>query len=53
MIDEYKVKVLKDNIVEMAKDEFYKVRLKGEKGKAINLDAGAIMLLISYYQGRR
>ena len=53
MIDEYKVKILKQNLANMYKDEYYIVRVKGDDTKAINLDAGAIVLLIRYYQGRK
>lgn len=51
MKDLYKAGVIKDVIEKAKADEYYLVRLKGDDGKAINLDEGALRLLIAYYGG--
>lgn len=51
MKDTYKSNIIQDQFAEMASDEYYKVRLKGEIGKAINLDQHALRLLQAYYDG--
>lgn len=52
MKDPYKAKVIKGELEKMENDEFYLVRLKGGTGKAINLDEGALKLLLDYYEGQ-
>lgn len=49
IMDNYKVEVLKNILNTMQKDEFYTCKVKGDDTKAINLDKGAIKLLIEYY----
>lgn len=48
-MDDYKVKVLEQCLTQMKKDEYYLVRVKGDDTKSINLDEGAVELLIQYY----
>lgn len=52
MKDTYKSNIIQDQFAEMAADEYYIVRLKGDSGKAINLDWYALRLLQAYYDGR-
>lgn len=49
--DQYKVKVIQENLDQMVEDEYYLVRLRGDAGKAINIDAPALLLLQAYYSG--
>lgn len=51
MKDTYKSNIIQEQSARMAADEYYKVRLKGESGKAINLDQHALRLLQAYYDG--
>lgn len=51
MKDTYKSNIIQDQFVKMAADEYYIVRLKGDSGKAINLDWYALRLLQAYYDG--
>lgn len=51
MRDSYKSNMIQTQFTEMKTDEYYIVRLKGEKGKAINLDWHALKLLQAYYDG--
>lgn len=51
MRDTYKSNIIQDQFAEMAADEYYIVRLKGDSGKAINLDWYALRLLQAYYDG--
>lgn len=51
MKDTYKSNMIQDQFAEMIADEYYKVRLKGENGNAINLDWYALRLLQAYYDG--
>lgn len=48
-MDDYKVDILMEILNEMKNDEYYLCRLKGDDTKAINIDEGAIKLLIEYY----
>lgn len=48
-MDDYKVSILTEILNEMKNDEYYLCRLKGDDTKAINIDEGAIKLLIEYY----
>ena len=50
MRDPYKVNIIQENLGKMAGDEYYLVRLKGDAGKSINLDEGALKLLKAYYE---
>ena len=50
MKDTYKSNIIKEQFSKMAEEEYYKVRLKGESGKAINLDEYALRLLQAYYE---
>lgn len=47
----YKSNIIREQFSEMVANEYYKVRLKGENGKAINLDWHALKLLQAYYEG--
>ena len=49
--DQYKVNVIQQNLDKMVEDEYYLVRLRGDEGKAINIDAPALLLLQAYYSG--
>lgn len=51
MKDTYKSTIIKEQLVKMAEDEYYIVRLKGDTGKAINLNEYALRLLQAYYDG--
>lgn len=51
MKDTYKSNIIKEQSVKMAENEYYKIRLKGESGNAINLDEYALRLLQAYYEG--
>lgn len=53
MNDPYKVKIIRCHEIQMEKDEYYTVQLKGDKEKPINLDMGALRLLEEYYGGRQ
>ena len=52
MIDPYKSTIICDHIREMAGNEYYMVRLKGDKGNDINIDETALQLLNAYYNGK-
>lgn len=49
-MDEYKVKTLKSILEGMQNDKYYLCRVKGDDTHAINLDEGAVKLLIEYYE---
>lgn len=49
--DPYKVNIIRENLEKMTTDEYYFVQMKGDAGKAINLDETALKLLQSYYNG--
>lgn len=49
--DPYKVNIIRENLEKMERDEYYLVQMKGDSGKAINLDETALKLLQSYYNG--
>lgn len=49
--DPYKANVIRENLAKMAADAYYLVRLKGDAGKAINLDEEVLKILQSYYEG--
>lgn len=51
MRDPYKADIIKEEMEKAAKDEYYLVRLRGDTGKAINLDREALELLHAYYEG--
>lgn len=51
MKDLYKVNVIKEAMEKAEAGEYYLVRLKGDDGKAVNLDKNALRLLIAYYSG--
>ena len=51
MKDTYKSNIIQEQFARMVADEYYKVRLKGESGKAINLAQHALRLLQAYYDG--
>lgn len=53
MKDTYKVDILDKNLKEMAADEYYIPRLRGDMYNAINLDEGAMNLLKDYYSGKK
>lgn len=46
----YKVNILTEILSGMKQNEYYLCRVKGDDTKAINLDEGAIKLLIEYYK---
>ena len=48
-MDNYKVKILKEILDGMKKNEYYLCRVKGDDTQAINIDEEAIKLLIKYY----
>ena len=48
-MDAYKVDVLTEMLTKMQQEEYYLCRLKGDDTKSINLDDGAIKILIEYY----
>lgn len=48
-MDIYKINVLNEILNSMKQDEYYLCRLKGDNTKNINLDEGAIQILIEYY----
>lgn len=50
--DEYKVMVLEQILSNMEEDRYYLAQLKGCDTKAINLDRGALELLLEYYNKR-
>lgn len=49
--DPYKVDIIREEMEKMDRDEYYKVRLKGDSGKAILLDQEALRILKMYYAG--
>jgi len=51
MFDDYKVGILKTHLNSMDEDPYYLTLVSGCKAKNINLDKGAIELLIKYYSG--
>ncbi|MCD7996414.1 MAG: hypothetical protein LUH21_04185 [Clostridiales bacterium] len=51
MKDSYKCGLIKDNLVNMARDEYYRARVVGASTKSFNLDENALMLLHAYYSG--
>lgn len=50
MSDSYKVRVIREHMAQMQKDEYYTAQLKGSAAKPINLDMGALKLLEEYYE---
>lgn len=53
MIDDYKVKYLNLALEKMEKDEYFSPSVRvSEEGRYLNLDEGAIKLLIKYYKGK-
>lgn len=50
MKDAYRVRRIKEEIEKLKTDEYYLVQLKGFTGKGINLDEGALRLLLEYYE---
>ena len=47
----YKIKTLLE-MLDKVNQEYYLVKVKGDDTAPINLDEGAIKLLIEYYKGR-
>lgn len=52
MNDSYKVQQLNRMLEEIQVDEYALARLKSDSSKAINLDEGALKLLMDYYSGK-
>ena len=52
MNDSYKVQQLNRMLEEIQVDEYALARLKSDSSKAINLDEGALRLLMDYYSGK-
>ena len=48
-MDTYKVDILTEMLNKLKQEEYYLCRLKGDDTHSINLDEGAIKLLIEYY----
>ena len=51
MFDQYKLNQLDIMLNDLQTDEYALARLKSDNSKAINLDEGALELLIDYYSG--
>lgn len=51
MKDPYKADVIRGEMEKIKEDEYYQVKLKGDTGKAINLDMEALRILKMYYNG--
>lgn len=51
MKDTYKSNIIQNHFAAMTENEYYMVRLKGDSGKAINLDWYALRLIQAYYDG--
>lgn len=51
MKDTYKCDIINNHFIHMGSDEYYGVRVKGDKEKSFNLDEKALMMLYAYYSG--
>lgn len=52
MVNPYRVNIITENLEKKAKSSYYTVRLKGDEGKAININTNALRLLRAYYEGK-
>lgn len=52
MKDQYKADVITEELGKMDSDGYYLVRLKGDTGKALNVERPVLMLMRAYYEGK-
>lgn len=52
MKDQYKADVITEELGKMDSDGYYLVRLKGDIGKALNVERPVLMLMRAYYEGK-
>lgn len=52
MKDQYKAEIIQKEMDKIKDNQYYMVQLKGDTGKAINLDLEALRILRFYYEGR-
>ena len=49
-MDDYKVKYLKEALTEMGKDKYFIPKVRVTDGRYLDLDEGAMNVLINYYE---